>query len=168
VTIFLKGNEHGSESRLFDFRKVVPYPQELLDLWVFENKALQEKDEKKKEEMLKQVNAESKYLKQEYGVDNTYAFHIEKWGTKWNACDVTRSDIKQSGDVWSVFYYMQTAWSPPMPVYLELSKKFKNITISIDCSDEGSMYNPFHAVIKNGVIVEEFEIEPDDQDEIPF
>ena len=62
-----------------------------------------------------------------YGERDWYDWSIENWGTKWNAGDtVVDSDIIE----------FQTAWSTPIPVFVELSKRLEDTTIAVDYADE--------------------------------
>ena len=62
-----------------------------------------------------------------YGERDWYDWSIENWGTKWNAGDtVVYSDVIE----------FQTAWSTPIPVFVELSKRLKDTTIAVDYADE--------------------------------
>ena len=49
-----------------------------------------------------------------YGYENAYEWHIAKWGTKWDACD-----IDEQGDN---HFYFSTAWSPPLALYEYIAK----------------------------------------------
>lgn len=76
-----------------------------------------------------------------YGERDWYDWSIENWGTKWNAGDTV---------VYSDFIEFQTAWSTPIPVFVELSKRLKDITITVDYADEDIGSNCGTLEILNG------------------
>ena len=78
-----------------------------------------------------------------YGKRDWYDWSIENWGTKWNACaTVVDSDAIE----------FQTAWSTPIPVFVELSKRLKDITITVDYADEDIGSNCGTLEILNGAV----------------
>lgn len=60
---------------------------------------------------------------------------IKHWGTKWNAYDVARRDY--DGSVCITF---QTAWSPPVPIIVELAKRFPTVTLSLEFFEHGMAF----------------------------
>jgi hypothetical protein len=60
--------------------------------------------------------------------NNWYDWRVEHWGTKWNACD-------SYYDVNGIDF--TTAWSPPIPWLLALSKKYPDKQITLQYSEEG-------------------------------
>ena len=84
-----------------------------------------------------------------YGERDWYDWSIENWGTKWNAGDtVVYSDVIE----------FQTAWSTPIPVFVELSKRLKNVEINVDYADEDIGSNCGSLLIINGNV---HQFEPD-------
>ena len=84
-----------------------------------------------------------------YGERDWYEWSIENWGTKWNAGDtVVYSDVIE----------FQTAWSTPIPVFVELSKRLKNVEINVDYADEDIGSNCGSLLIINGNV---HQFEPD-------
>ena len=84
-----------------------------------------------------------------YGERDWYDRSIENWGTKWNAGDtVVYSDVIE----------FQTAWSTPIPVFVELSKRLKNVEINVDYADEDIGSNCGSLLIINGNV---HQFEPD-------
>ena len=78
-----------------------------------------------------------------YGKRDWYDWSIENWGTKWNACaTVVDSDAIE----------FQTAWSTSIPVFVELSKRLKDITITVDYADEDIGSNCGTLEILNGAV----------------
>ena len=76
-----------------------------------------------------------------YGERDWYDWSIKNWGTKWNAGDtVVDSDVIE----------FQTAWSTPIPVFVELSKRLKDIPIIVHYADEDIGSNCGTLVIVNG------------------
>ena len=84
-----------------------------------------------------------------YKARDWYEWSIENWGTKWNGGDtVVESDIIE----------FQTAWSTPIPVFVELSKRLKDVVITVDYADEDIGSNCGTLEILNGGVSE---FEPD-------
>ena len=78
-----------------------------------------------------------------YGERDWYDWSIVNWGTKWNAgYTVVDSDAIE----------FQTAWSTPIPVFVELSKRLKDITITVDYADEDIGSNCGTLEILNGAV----------------
>ena len=59
---------------------------------------------------------------------NWYEWQINNWGTKWNAYDFTAATDGT--------YEFCTAWSPPIPVILTLSKLFPEVSIEFEYEEE--------------------------------
>lgn len=55
-------------------------------------------------------------LIQKYGADNWWDWCVQNWGTKWN-CDMDAEIIQNKHSM-----SMTTAWSPPIPIVVQLSK----------------------------------------------
>lgn len=84
-----------------------------------------------------------------YGETDWYEWSIKHWGTKWNAYDEVIDD--------NVIEF-STAWSTPLPVLVEVSKRLKNVEINVDYADEDIGSNCGTLEILNGE-VSEFEPE---------
>ena len=78
-----------------------------------------------------------------YGKRDWYEWSIENWGTKWNAgATVVDSDVIE----------FQTAWSTPIPVFVELSKRLKDVAITVDYADKDIVSNCGTLEILNGEV----------------
>lgn len=102
--------------------------------------------------MKKEVLAETleNYIKgffniKRYGERDWYEWSIKHWGTKWNGYETVV-------DCCGIEF--QTAWSTPVPVFVELSKRLKNIVITVDYADEDIGSNCGTLEILNGEISE--------------
>jgi hypothetical protein len=58
-----------------------------------------------------------------------YDWCVEHWGTKWNASDAA---LEQMWD--GVCFIFRTAWTPPLPVMLELARRFPSVSFSLEYS----------------------------------
>lgn len=74
-----------------------------------------------------------------YGYANWYQWSINKWGTKWDACNATVEDI--SSDY--IFIRFDTAWSPPEGYIEELSAKFPLLEIQVRVTEESDAFMGF-------------------------
>lgn len=81
------------------------------------------------------------YNTKTYGNTDWYEFHVDKWGTKWNA-QTTYVDEKYG------YVEFQTAWSCPFELLEELAK-YTDIAVSYADEDTGSNYGVY--TITNGV-----------------
>lgn len=63
-----------------------------------------------------------------YGHKDWYSWSCEKWGTKWNSYESYKLSENE--------ITFKTAWSPPIPVIIELSKQFPNVEIKLSFSSE--------------------------------
>lgn len=81
------------------------------------------------------------YNMETYGNTDWYEFHINKWGTKWNARTMYLDE--ESG-----FVEFQTAWSCPFEILEELAK-YTDIAVSYADEDIGSNFGAY--TIINGV-----------------
>lgn len=86
-----------------------------------------------------------------YGERDWYEWSIKNWGTKWNACDTVVD--------FNVIEF-ETAWSTPVPVFIELSKRLKDKAITVHYADEDIGSNCGTLEILNGEVTE-FEPEPE-------
>lgn len=63
-----------------------------------------------------------------------YEWCCKNWGTKWNAC---HTEVSREGEAIRLFF--NTAWSPPIPIFNEVARRFPNLKIEGEYIDE--MYN---------------------------
>jgi hypothetical protein len=75
---------------------------------------------------------------------NWYDWSVNHWGTKWNAYDY----VALRDDAIS----FQTAWSFPMPVITELSRRFPDEPITVAFADEDLGYNVGFFQFRNGEV----------------
>ncbi len=155
AVIALKNYIKASDDVQFDFNKVIPVPAELKDplLHMYGG-------EKKEQQDLARKDA-----KAEWGYENAIDFCVQEWGTKWNACETSVSNVETHGEFHSMFIRFETAWSPPHPLLLKLSELFPDVLIQNDARDECDCYNPFVAEYKAGKLLSETEYEPSEEDE---
>lgn len=131
-------SEHGE----FDFNKLIPYPEEFraadeihneirkLTWWRPKGRPLSDEEEHKLQELQKIAPEKDGFN------SGGYEWCYENWGTKWPARD-TRVDRAFSH---KVEYTFDTAWSPPVPVILELATRFPDVNITLDYAECGAAY----------------------------
>ena len=83
-----------------------------------------------------------------YDCPTWYEWCIKNWGTKWNSCETTIDDDEDD-----IVIDFDTAWSPPIPVLLALSKKYPNNVFHFECEEESDMDTAVCEFI-NGEIIE--------------
>lgn len=64
-----------------------------------------------------------------YGYPNWYRWSIAKWGTKWNTSNTEVMEDKKG-------FEFDTAWEPPIPAIVELSKQHPGMKMAMLYSDE--------------------------------
>jgi len=144
-----------SEESEFDFNKIIPMPEELsvtgstqyADKFLekYKNAPMQEIILERLDQSIeyflyeiecagdklteKDINATKQMVHNyfKYGYTYWYDWHIDMWGTKWEA-DGASAD----GDCIS----FNTAWSTPEPVIRELSKLYPKVIIKVNYADE--------------------------------
>lgn len=134
----------------FDFNTAIPYPEEWAKIDAIWDDA--------RERGFPDGRVPSAYS--DYGYD----WCIENWGTKWNAYEVSRSDVEKYEGMSQVSYYFDTAWSPPTPVIKKLGELFPNLTIYMHYDEEGLMFKG-ELKISGGEVVSENEWEQDESEE---
>lgn len=145
--------------QLFDFNKVIPMPNELNVVYgSIMDQAIKiahtKKGSAKRAELMSKIflphdisgsldihygptilNTEDDVVKlgkiyinneKKYGYSNWYDWCNAKWDTKWNAnsCELFTTEEGQ------LEYVFDTAWSEPTAVFIALSKKYPDVTIT--------------------------------------
>lgn len=64
-----------------------------------------------------------------------YSWCIKNWGTKWGCCDIALTERPRS-----LIYDFNSAWSPPLPVVLEMSKQFPQLKFSLRYYEGGMAF----------------------------
>lgn len=102
------------------------------------------------------------------GMPGWYNWRVSNWGTKWDVGDIDESCITYnevesyvSGD-WITYprvnVQFDTAWSPPVPFAMALSKRYPDCAILLEF-EEGGMCFEGELVVKDGRIEHEAERE---------
>ncbi len=83
-----------------------------------------------------------------------YEWCIENWGTKWGLyeVDLLEEDLENG----HLNYYFETAWSPPEPVILAMSKRFPGLEFQHEYFESGAGYQG-GVRLQAGEAVEEFQ-----------
>lgn len=71
-----------------------------------------------------------------------YHWQIRYWGTKWNSyngvCPKLEEILKKN--LTEIEIWLNTAWSPAIPVYAKLQEMYEDLCIDVYYSDEGGFY----------------------------
>lgn len=153
----------------FDFNTIIPMPEVLRDTrspsQPIEDKVQFEKElaeyKRDKDDKTKYVTkpitfAQSRRYKTLYGTDNWYEWANNNWGTKWNAYDINENP--EHGHI-----QFDTAWSPPLPVFVALSAKFPNVKILIEYADEDIGNNCGEFELLSGEVVDDTDRSGDEE-----
>ena len=110
-------NSIREDGEKFTFEGVLPMPKEL-DI----TSPTREEDKAQAEANIKN-----------HGHADWYNWRVDNWGTKWDVGECYISDIVKD----YVHLDFDTAWSPPLPYYKALSKKYPLLTIEVEYSEPG-------------------------------
>ena len=124
----VEGNEDSCS--VFDFNKILPMPS-ILENTVSPTDGL----------------ARSKQAFAETGHTDWYSWCRDNWGTKWNATGAGLIRMKTVDK-----FKFETAWAPPAPVILALSKLFPENTFTLKYYERGMQFKGIYRV-KNGTII---------------
>lgn len=126
--------EHSKgQVELFDFNNFVPYPKKYD---IKDNKA------REYQERTGQI-----YPHKDGYNSGGYEWCIKFWGTKWNAISV-----ELDKDENELFYKFLTAWSPPIPIIVKMSKMFRNLRFELNSYECGAGFQST-LVCCNGKVV---------------
>ena len=144
---FVKGDANGdAEARLFDFGKVIPYPEEYRIKDDFQHMMSKRYDSKSRYPSFHGCRAMPISDGYNHG---GYEWCCNNWGTKWNARVENFKMLELGRGEAEAYYNMDTAWSPPMPVLATLSEKFPDIEMLVHFVDEGGGFED-EVIIKDG------------------
>ena len=86
--------------------------------------------------------------KEATGYESWYDWSLSNWDTKWNASDTYISydgvDIME--------FTINTAWSFPTNVFVELCELYPELTFEIDCVEEGGFFSGQMTFSADGII----------------
>ena len=117
-------------------REVVGYYEKIKSL---EKKSEKDKKAKKELEQLKMLEKlEDRETTDGYN-SGGYNWCIVNWGTKWNFWGNTNEDIKIKNG--RLNYSIETAWSFPEPIAIEMSKQFPNLEFEWASEEESREFN---------------------------
>jgi hypothetical protein len=85
---------------------------------------------------------------------NWYNWNNKNWHTKWDACDVDL--ISNSDDYIHVTF--NTAWSPPMPVFEAMAKKFPELVFTFEWEEEQEWGGRARGACGEFAVLEEWDI----------
>lgn len=120
---FVRGVDETGNILYFDFEKVLPTPQALLDTTSPCN------DKKKTEKNLK-----------EYGAKDWYEWRVNNWGTKSNTDnEVVISKPNDTGT--ELNFSFNTAWTPPIGIIRKLGKRYTKIYFCLYYFEPGTAFS---------------------------
>lgn len=147
----------------FSFKNIIPMPERLnitcgnyayiAEKWATANeeerKAIEEKNKITTDEQRAELQ---KYVDNitDYGFSTWYDWSIHNWGTKWDACEADCDCYEQI-----ITITFDTAWSTPVPIFIELSKQYPSFVICVEYADEDLGCNCGTYAIWEGKIQEE-------------
>jgi len=124
---------------VISFEKILPTPTELLKQEVpIRNKKL------------------SKKLAKKYGMPDWYEWRVKNWGTKWDLGDEWNEKCYEKWYLSSKGITFDTAWAPPIPLFIYLSKQYPSIEFKLTYVESGMCFAGY-MIIKAGKIIDEEE-----------
>lgn len=85
------------------------------------------------------------------GEEDWYHWRLANWDTKWNPSEVCIGENDNT-----LVYTFDTAWSPPMAIYYELSKQYPDVVLIAKYEEPGVDFFGVH-IIKNGEDVNSYQ-----------
>lgn len=144
---FAKGKKRHSQQKYeaIDVNKFIPYPKKYAE---------KDKEAKIHNNMLSrmsksEIEAKGLELMRDGYNSGGYEWCIANWGTKWGIFD-SHLDADNSSDIsgnlteneeGELMYHFTTAWSPPLPVILAMSKKFPDLEFILTYFEGGVGFN---------------------------
>jgi hypothetical protein len=137
------------ENGILDMNSFIPYPEEWTRAdrksrkW-HETYHAMDGEDRKKFKMLDSRPDDG------YNHDG-YEWCIKNWGTKWNFCDIVLEEENyyenETYDNESeLFYTFETAWAPPRPVILAMSKAFPELEFDLKYFEMSMGFNGWYRV----------------------
>lgn len=124
------------EDQVFDFNRIIPIPDPLKHtvsgFTSIEGKAVSswKEDTDSDGKLVSRCFTPEEHSELEkIGFFNWYDWCCANWGTKWNASHPNIEEDTIEHGYLEIFF--DTAWSPPVPVFLKLREKFPKLTF--DC-----------------------------------
>lgn len=160
----VRGKDEDGHSQFIDFNKIIPYPKEEmrkeeLKYLQYQMKSIKTETElerfKKDNSITNDVLKEMMLLSLED--ENAIAFlgwHTCNWGTKWNASFYGEEQFKRIDNT-TITYTFDTAWSPPLPVVVAMSEKFKDMIFTLLYCEPMMDFSGFIR-IKNKTILDDY------------
>ena len=151
----------------FSFNNIIPMPESLHvtsgSISYIAEKWAKASEQERKEIEAKKTDKEMAQIHQiadniaKYGYPTWYEWSIDKWGTKWDACEVVPDGgVDCECDEEEININFDTAWSTPVPVFKELSRQFPDLVIYVEYADEDMGCNcGTYALFKGDIQTEE-------------
>ena len=139
-----------TKKNVLDTEKFIPYPKKFKDLDE-KSRKLDEKRDKMRKRGKSYEEAEKKYPYMKDGFNSGgYEWCNDNWGTKWGICDAEL--IEDYGD--ELNYEFNTAWSPPEPVIIKMSKMFPKLKFTLTYYEVAMQFNGI-LICEKGKIIEQ-------------
>ena len=136
-----KSTDKDGKDVALDSEKILPYPEEMKKADK-EHKEWQDNFDKmewKDDEERMQWIEKNPQPKDGYNAMNGYDWCRDNWGSKWGICEPDLvDDAKEEGD--SLHYYGTSPWCIPEGLFAEMSRRFPDVTIVIDTSEESNAF----------------------------
>ena len=123
----------GSSEDILDFETVIPSPKTVEECPA--EYVMMDAEEAKERHLGWDDNNPTNWF-------DWYHWNINNWGTKWNASNTSYPEVDSilaQGST-EIEIWLDTAWSPAMPVYEKLQKMYPNLKIDVYYGDEGGFF----------------------------
>jgi len=124
------------DDKLLSANKFIPYPDEYTVL-----------DKIAEEQRLK-----GNYSAKDGFNSGGYEWCCNNWGTKWGIYDASILSQKLEGKKGRLKITFQSAWSPPLPVILAMSKKFESLKFKLKYYEMGMGFKGTYIAEKGEVL----------------
>jgi len=142
---------------VFSFWNIIHPSDEIMDEYI-------EQSPRMKSSLDDKEAWQAEIIKKNKKSNDWYSWNNRNWGTKWDVAKHDGSDsdtyldqhMSEGEDQWLV-YRFDTAWAPPVPAMIELSKLVPNCVVTLDWQEEQGFGGEIEFV--NGEITADSEYE---------
>lgn len=125
--------DNGGKEDILDFETVIPSPKTVEECPV--QYVIMDREEARERCLAWEEENPMKWF-------DWYHWDIDNWGTKWNASNTSypEADSILAQGLTEIAIWVDTAWSPAMPVYYKLQEMYPNLQIDVYYGDEGGFF----------------------------
>jgi len=151
----------GDDSNCLDTEQFIPYPKKFKKLDEQRHKLKQaykakqdaagyDKMTEKEKDKWREDNPDTSWDFKDGFNSGGYEWCNNNWGTKWGICHAELRD--ENFEYGELEYGFESAWGPPLPVILAMSKKFRLLNFELRYFECGAGFNGWYECANGKVI----------------